>query len=846
MTLNILQVFSGKRQKNSNALCRRKPVAWNAICDSGLEHQAFAYGKSGISWYFEQLAAGRPDKPVPGPRLIASVEKDSWASGKASSADKEKIESIKAILYDSFQKLRQLIAQSYPEYKLHKLLMKSVYPLAVLNSIDRILQEFKKQNNIVHISEFNSRIAKIVMGEPVPFIYERIGEKYRHILIDEFQDTSALQWQNFVPLIENSLASGFFNLVVGDGKQAIYRWRNGDVEQFTSLPALQGSSTNRVISERQEALKRNFEEKLLDKNFRSGQEIVSFNNDFFGYASGFLDGPRQRVYDGHVQLADAGNDGGYINISFTGKNENEEETAGDVMLLKILDIITGCRNDGYRAKDIAVLCRANSEASRVAQTLIENSIPVVSGESLLLNYSPLVRMLTGLVRYIFGPVNSVIQAETLNRYCELFPGQKPFYKSWLGLDPAKRTKLFDDFLNERISGGGVSILKTLPVYDLFIRLVNSFCPASAGDPYIQFFLNAVLKFSSGKSSSATDFLEWWDDHHDKLSVIMPSGFDAVKVMTIHKAKGLQFPVVIYPFAGDRLKNTRKYLWADLDHNEVPGLPAALMASGREMEETVFAGKYEEERQKSMLDLLNVLYVVMTRPEQRLYLLPPVPPKKSDEPASVPALLKSWLEVKGLWEEGRYDYDFGYPAAVSPAPGQELNVLPMPGIRFGDWREKIRIRSLAPEVWNLDDPDKNRRFGNVLHTILAGITTDNNADDMISAMLDNGLLDRTREDEVRNKIREILTDPDFAFIFDEKADVRPEAEILTPGGKAIRPDRVILRGEHAVVVDYKTGRPMEKYRNQLIQYAKHLEAMGYKDVKKYLLYLEPDVRLEEVE
>ena len=833
-----------KTKEFENAMHEEANIASKAICNAGLEHHAFAYGSSGISWYFEQLAGGRLDKLVPGSRLVAAVEKDSWSSGKASSADKETIERIKPILNESFQRIRELIGKSYPGYRLYKLLMKSVYPLALLNSIDLILQEFKKQNNIVHISEFNSRIAKIVMGEPVPFIYERTGEKYRHILIDEFQDTSALQWQNFVPLIENSLASGYFNLVVGDGKQAIYRWRNGDVEQFTSLPALKGSDESQVIRERQEALSRNFLEQRLDKNFRSGEVIVNFNNDFFGFICSLLDEPRRKVYEGLIQIADTAKEGGYVKISFTGKGEDEEETTEDAMMEKVLGTIAECLGDGFRFRDIAVLCRANREASVIARMLVEHSISVVSGESLLLNYSPLVRMLTGLVRYVFGPVNPVIQAEILTRCCELFPAEKPFYKSWLKTDPEKRTKLFNDFLNARIGGEGISTLKTLPVYDLFISLVNSFCPSAAGDPYIQFFLNAVLKFGSDKSSSAPDFLEWWDDHHEKLSVVMSSGFDAVQVMTIHKAKGLQFPVVIYPFAGDSLKNTKKYLWAGLDHNEVPSLATAILPSEKGIEETVFADMYLEERQKSKLDLINVLYVVMTRPEQRLYLLPP-PPKKSGEPGSVPSFLKSWLQHKELWEDDHDEYDFGYRDAMNPAIMEKLNVLHMPALKFSDWRETIRIRSSAPEIWNLEDPDRNLRFGNVLHAILAGLTPENDADDMIERMLDNGLLDRVWENEVRSKIHKILNDPDFAFIFDNNADVRPEAEILTAGGHAIRPDRVIIKEGRAIVVDYKTGRPMEKYKTQLQQYAKYLEDLGYKDVRKYLLYLEPEVRLEEV-
>jgi ATP-dependent exoDNAse (exonuclease V) beta subunit len=302
-------------------------VARNVIREAGLGHQAFANGRYGISWYFEQIASGRYDKIIPSSKISGMVSKDSWHSNKATSAEKSAIESIRPVLLETYEKLQSLIATSYPAYTLYTLLETSIYPLAVLNSIDRIMQEFKKQNNIIHISEFNSRIASIVLFEPVPFIYERIGEKYHHVLIDEFQDTSALQWQNFVPLIENSLASGYFNLVVGDGKQAIYRWRNGDVEQFTALPALKGSNENPVIRDREEALDRNFQEELLNRNFRSKQEIVSFNNDFFGFIIGFLDESLAKVYAGLTQEADSAKEGGYIRISFIDKGDEEAVAA---------------------------------------------------------------------------------------------------------------------------------------------------------------------------------------------------------------------------------------------------------------------------------------------------------------------------------------------------------------------------------------------------------------------------------------------------------------------------------------------------------------------------------------
>ncbi|MEI6421092.1 MAG: hypothetical protein WCP55_02675, partial [Lentisphaerota bacterium] len=183
----------------------------------------------------------------------------------------------------------------------------------------------------------------------------------------------------------------------------------------------------------------------------------------------------------------------------------------------------------------------------------------------------------------------------------------------------------------------------------------------------------------------------------------------------------------------------------------------------------------------------------------MYILSPSPPKKVDEPSSVHAFLKAWLLNKDLFEESRLEYEFGTPGEPQSGTVEKMDVIPMPDLQFADWRQKIRIRSRAPEIWNIDDPDRNRRFGNVLHTLLAGLTPGVDARELIDNMLDNGLLEKSREDDIRSKIRMILNDPSLAFIFDETADVRMEAEILTPEGHAVRPDRVIIKVGEAVIV-----------------------------------------------
>ncbi len=161
---------------------------------------------------------------------------------------------------------------------LFSLINKNIYSLAVLNEIEKLLTEYKTQNNILHISEFNKMISKIVLNEPIPFIYERLGERYNNYLIDEFQDTSVMQFQNLLPLIDNSLANGHFTMLVGDGKQAIYRWRGGEVEQFAMLPNVFKHNDNPLVLEREEALIRNHIPQMLDKNYRSKREVIEFNN----------------------------------------------------------------------------------------------------------------------------------------------------------------------------------------------------------------------------------------------------------------------------------------------------------------------------------------------------------------------------------------------------------------------------------------------------------------------------------------------------------------------------------------------------------------------------------------
>jgi ATP-dependent exoDNAse (exonuclease V) beta subunit len=789
---------------------------------SGCSASDFFQGDRGIWKYFSNLAAGRMDKLDPNSYVTTTIEEDKWFSGKTDADKRQRINDLKPKLLDVYERLLKEIEVHRPDYYLRKLLAKTIYPLAVLNEIEKVLNDFKRRNNLVHISEFNSRIAGIVMNEPVPFIYERLGEKYQHILIDEFQDTSALQWMNFIPLIENSLAGGHFNLVVGDGKQAIYRWRGGDVEQFNALPAIPGSERNLILNQREKILSRHFEKVNLEQNFRSKSEIVDFNNRFFRtIADNVLINGKEKIFEGLEQQYDPQKTGGYIRLEFLEGNEEEQDYETKTFT-RVLDIITSAKQENFSLRDMAILCRSNKNASAIARFLLEEGVGVVSAESLLIHNSPRVRFLIAYLKFLFEPRNEIVIAEI-----RLF-----FQQNNVTADP-KWEQTREEYT-------------VLPVYDLCEALIRCYRLNTIPDPYIRFFLDSVLKFTVKISAGAVEFLDWWEKNKGKLSIIVPEEMNAVKVMTIHKAKGLEFPLVILPFARESRKNTKTYLWIDLEKEVAAGLETAILRSDKEMEHTVYKDVLTDERQKSMLDLLNLLYVSMTRPEERLYILTKLPPKNQAEVSSLPGFFHLFLQQQGFWVDGLTEYEFGLktPHKVKDVVRETGTILQQEVIST-DWRQKIEIRMRAPQMWDLDNPQKKSRWGNIIHTLLSWVITGADIPFALEKALLTGLIETPDRENIERILWSVISDPQLTRLFSDQVKVKTEAEILLPEGSFYRPDRVVFDSGRVTIMDYKSGKPIPKHGEQLVRYAGYIEEMGYKHIQRLLVYLEPEVKVVNV-
>ncbi len=836
---NILIKINTLVRAFENKLKTEAKVVGDLIRAANITVESFYYGKTGIATYFSNIIYGRFDKLTPNSYVYKTINEDKWHSGKASFDDKDAIDRIKPQIAEKFNRIQDILAEEYEVYSIRVLILRNLYSLALLNEIEKIINEMRDADSVLHISEFNKRIAEIVFNEPIPFIYERIGERYKHFLLDEFQDTSILQWQNLLPLVENSLSEANFNMVVGDGKQAIYRFRGGEVEQFSKLPEIYKKPDSIIVNNRERSLKQSYDPKFLKNNFRSKAEIIDFNNQFFRSISKLLPESLKVIYEELEQNYNADNKGGVVSISFVKKGKKEEYN--EEVFENIKTTIDQLFVDGFNKKDITILCRNNMQANTVACYLTSQNIEVISSESLLLSTNDVVRFLIALLKVIVNPLDNVSKALIINFLLNknLISTEKSLQQLLPEIIPLKtknNIKIFESYLRKQEFDFNLERLNLLPLFELCETLVRTFKLNATANPYVQFFLDAVLSFSSKKTANIIDFLEWWDEQKNKLSLKTPEGLNAVAIMTIHKSKGLEFPVVIFPFAEEKQRITKDMAWIVPDDKEIGNLKTALINNSKALVETRFKEIYTEENDKSMLDMLNLLYVAMTRPSERLYIITTLPPKTSAENSSLPILFSYFLKEKGLWDDLKTTFDFGEPTTFESKDKKQQKVTQLTEFLSTDWQKRIMVSHLAPENWDSIDPDRNRRFGTIIHDILSKIDANSNIEAHLETILKQGIINETEAKELLPLLKKMFEKEEIIQLFDSSLSFKNEAEILIADGSVLRPDRLIFKEDEVIIVDYKTGKPEEKHKKQLDTYENALVGMDYKKISKRLIYI----------
>lgn len=806
-----------------------------------LDHKDFYY--SDLPNFFKKLLRFKSlksgDLKFVG-RLSKSMSEGVFYGPKKPDHIKIMIDGVSEDLSLLYAESEKLFHEQHGSYQLNKLVLNSLIPLSILNSIAKVLEDIKIDNNIRLIGEFNQIISEHLRTQPAAFIYEKIGEKYKYYFIDEMQDTSVMQWQNMIPLIDNAISeenSGL--LLVGDAKQAIYRWRGGRAEQFIQL-STNGSSKEYNPFQIHKSLEN------LDTNYRSYSEIVNFNNQFFTHISNYFQN------DNYKNLYKVGNnqkffekEGGYVQLNFLDKCQNNEER-DQIFPEKIVQIIQELDGD-YDRNEICVLVRKKSQGIAIANYLSEKGIQIVSSETLMVKNNYKVDVIIQLLSYLKDDNDTGAKFNILyflHDHLKIPKSKNDFIAELMPYtdnDFYKELQKFGVYFELREFG-------QMPYYESVEYLIRSFKLTKNSDAYLQFFMDFVFEFSIRRSKSNIDFLEYWNQKKDKLSVIASNNANAVQIMTIHKSKGLEFPVVIYPYDLDvyYLKDPKVWI-QNLNESLYHGFDSFRINSSSSIEHIGEAGEklFRTQQSESELDNFNLLYVALTRAMEHLYIVSEINNAK-DKLKTFAHFFIDYLKKSNCWVDGKTTYDFGSRKRLSVKESNEELTEIQHELISTSWKDhQFNIVANSSTLWGSEREDAIK-FGNMIHELLSGVFTEKDISNNVNKYVEQGLLGKDKKDEIEKVIREIVNHEALKLYYQSDKTIFTEREILTKDKQVLIPDRLVFDGDKKVtIIDYKTGKPEKSHHNQVEKYAMTLSQMGFEITKKILVYIDKKIIVIEV-
>lgn len=727
-----------------------------------------------------------------------------------------------------------------------EVVLENFYAFGLMADIAKKLHTYKAENNMMLLADAPQFLQELIGDSDAPFIYEKTGSFFKNYLIDEFQDTSNLQWLNFLPLISESLSSNNRNVIVGDVKQAIYRWRGGD------LTLLQEKLEQQVGEDRVAHVN-------LSDNYRSTANIISFNNELFKSAAQFVSHETgtnlaESAYQDVSQEIKKQNKG-FVDIQFI---ENEQELkwkeAAKEQLIKTLE---EWQEAGVRLKDIAILVRNNREGQEIVAHLLtyKNSAEakptcrydVISNESLRLEGASSVNLILAAMRYLNNHLDVVARAELAYEFARI-------HQSGMVLSDVfsvTNETVFESFLPQEFTQQKLP-LKKLPLFEMTEMLIRIFRLSNQEKElaYLQAFQDIVLNFYTRERNDLQAFLEWWEDNKDsdKTSLKTSGAVDAAEIMTIHKSKGLQFKYVIIPFCSwslDHPSFRQPNLWVKADTPMFKDAGYLSVKYSGTLKETVFEPYYHRERTQIFLDNVNILYVALTRAELGLKIFAPF--KKSTKQgelkiSEVSSLLQHCIvtntELAANWSEANQRFQSGVlelPSANAEVQHEEIKPTPLTHYPVSRWRDKLVIRQ-AGKIYFDSDKEEKVKYGIQIHSVLSYIHTKHDVDAAFQRAVQEGLLTSSEIDSVKTELQQLLSEPLISSWFDESWEVRTEVPVMLPGGEENRFDRLLIKDNRAVVIDFKTGAPSKADQQQVLAYMDVLRNMNFAEVEGYVLYV----------
>jgi len=803
--------------------------AFEILNANGLNFDDFTYKKSGPLAAFYALERDEYEPETKSRFVNALNGENGWGAKKsdryelANQIGEEQLQPLGVALLD-------YILEERPKYNTTTAILKNIYAYGLLEALDQKLKEYRDEHNVMLISDTNNILREIIQEGDAPFIFEKIGSFFKHVMIDEFQDTSNYQWLNIKPLIINALSEGHEVLIVGDVKQSIYRFRGGNMRLLLSqIKDDLGSFYDAAA------------DKNLSTNYRSAKEIVNFNNALFEKLP--------QVFEEHDSL----NQGDLLSLAFSKHEQEIHNQSGGYVSYKffedakewkvtaveqLIKEIFSNESKRYQFADMLILVNRNGEISEIATELLQQNIPFINGESLRLEQSDLVQFVLELLRHLSAGSDYVQQLNLVTLYTRI-KGQalQPVFE----FEERKKVDIHRFGLPQTFFDREPS-LKKLSIFELVEELLVIFDFQDVADIYLQQMLDLILEQSQKGIHSIAAFLEWWDKEGANQMIATSEQANAVRILSIHKSKGLEAPIVFIPFANwDILPNaTMHQFWTD----QVPEIYHHLKYipldfNKKRLIDSDFKDAFYKEAEEGALDILNKTYVAFTRPREKLYLSAPMPGSGS---AKIHQLIEPVLSDIGMTET---DADYGkhfYVGTDHESLNKKENSTQAKTISVypdSSYLDQLTIRNDSERFFMLQETDqaKNISLGNQVHDVLADVRQAHDLEMVLRQRLQSGEMDRETVDQVRGRVEKLFQMDLVKDWFNTDFEVMNERS-LWYDGKELKPDRLMLKGDTAIVIDYKKEVESDAHKKQVRGYMQAAKSMGYTHVSGYLIYVEP--------
>lgn len=791
--------------------------------------------------------------------------------GKHLLSDKESVENLRDLairMYDSLSEWRDLLESE--QVRLWKIYRKNMIYLGLMTAMTNNAKKILEESNLIEISDTNSLLHRIIGDDDTPFIYERLGTRLDHYLIDEFQDTSAMQWDNLRPLLKESESRGEDSLIIGDAKQSIYRFRNADASLITTVVPQEFPDHHASGFTKED-----------NSNHRSSQLIVEFNNFLFPRLAACLDAEGSHIlnfsdiYSNVVQHPAKQNGKGYVEINFLKDFNNDVDP--DLKYSGMGDLVKKLLARGYKQKDIAFLVKTNQDGTDLIEALIrynaslpEGIAPIdfVSRQSLLVGRSNSVQTIISVMEMIVkGSGTKPIDQDSHHRKriniseigsnYRYFAMRHPEMSLTESLRAFMAHKTGQDAIAEMLSR-----MQAVTLPALTEAICDNFIPTDQRNrdaAYIAAFQDYVIDYCSNYPADIASFLEWWGKHADSLAITSPEDADAVQIMTIHKSKGLEFMCVILPWLDMKIapknRNT-DWIWVEPeiktpdDVTLPPYIPVSLDPG---LTDTIYAKDYIRNADAEIMDRLNSLYVAFTRPIDELYIFTPLKYERGGSRLApfyastyLYSLLTDLPDAKFYEDAGRIS--FGIQSEVSENREKRNSEIENINSYFVNSATDILCfkEPEIPEAETTDEDPDPRSDGNIMHAAMSMLNTASDLPKAIRKLQISGLVSSDKASEIEKRLTEALSRKEAAIWFSPEVRCIKERNIICCSMPVKRPDRIVVTDEgKAIVIDYKFGfETDEQYRskhkshvNQVSEYVDLLRRNGkFSSVEGYIWYV----------